>query len=111
MWKHYIHILISILLWFWVRRYIMTYLTPISQQKTITGKLAYNESVRAWNIIRLKKDILDYYTQLRQKSKTFSYEMQVSHHYDIIESIIKKAKKEGKAPPLMLWLKIEEELL
>ena len=89
----------------------MTYLIPTDKQKTITGKLAYNESVRAWNIIRLKKDILDYYTQLRQKNSTFSYEMQVSYHYDIIEKLIKKAKKEGRAPPLMLWLKIEEELL
>jgi hypothetical protein len=90
---------------------IMTYLTAIKEQKTITGKLAYNESVRAWNIIRLKKDILDHYAALRQKNSNFSYEMQVSHHYDIIETLIKKAKKEGRAPPLMLWLKIEEELL
>ncbi len=88
----------------------MTYLIPTDKQKTITGKLAYNESVRAYNIIRLKKGILDHFSQLRQKGNSFSYEMLVSHHYDILEEIIKKARKEGRAPPLMLWIKIDEML-
>ena len=86
----------------------MTYLTPVEKRKTIRGKLAYNESVRAYNIIRLKKDILDYFTQLRQKGNSFSYEMQVNHHYDVLEEAIKEARKQGKAPPLMLWIKRDE---
>ena len=80
-------------------------LVPFKKHKTITGRMYYNESMSAWSIIQLKKTLLEDYEELRNRRNKFSYEMFMSCTFDEIEIHLKAAKKQGRAPPLMIWFK------
>lgn len=39
------------------------------------GKIHYNESFQAWNILKIKKDVLLEFPQLKEKRAKFSYKL------------------------------------
>ncbi len=73
--------------------------------RVFTGKMAYCESVGAWNTIRLKKTILEDFIDLKQKREKFRYEISVPYKYEEIDFILKEAKKEGRSIPMLIWIK------
>ena len=53
----------------------ITSLVPRTKGPKVIGRVHYNESAQAWNIIRLKKQILDKFPQLKDKQGSFYYKM------------------------------------
>lgn len=77
----------------------------------IEGKLAYGEGAQAWNILRLKKEILTEFPQLKEKRTPLSYNLAFVKTYDDLLDYIKKMEKENKPLPLLLWFyKTKEEI-
>ncbi|MBI2449630.1 hypothetical protein HYV49_05015 [Candidatus Pacearchaeota archaeon] len=70
----------------------------------INGKILYSEGDQAWNLIRLKKDVLNEFYQLKEKRLKFSYQMIYYRVYEDLEKAIKGLKKQNKALPVLLWL-------
>ena len=66
--------------------------------------MSYNDSVRAWNILRLKKEFLQEFQQLKNRQEQFSYEMLVFYNYEELEKTIKELKNTGKVPPVLFWI-------
>ena len=62
----------------------------------------YNEGAGAWSIIRLKKEILHEYPQLKEKRGDFGYELAVYTTYKEIMAVLKGMEKESKPIPLLL---------
>ena len=69
----------------------------------IDGKLAYAEGFQSWNLIRLKKEIVDEFPQLREKRSIFSYKMVFCRNYGELLDYIKKLKNDAVMPMLM-WM-------
>ena len=67
-------------------------LSPSRQNIKINGKLHYNEGSQSWNLIRLKKEVLHEFPQLREKSASFGYTMIISKSKEGFEELIQKEK-------------------
>ena len=71
-------------------------------QVNVDGKILYSEGDQAWNLIRLKKDVINEFNQLKEKSSKFSYHMAYFRAYEELEKAVKSLKKEG-ALPVLVW--------
>ena len=80
-------------------------------RKTIEskGSLYYDEFHRAWSTIRLKKVILDEYTELTERRASFSYKAVLYQNYEDLERAIKMMKKGDVPLPLLVFLVKERE--
>ena len=67
------------------------------------GKLHYNESFQAWNLLRLKKEIVDEFPALKEKRSEFSYKLMFCRSFEDLLKLVKKLKGE-EVMPLLLWL-------
>jgi hypothetical protein len=83
----------------------MTYLQPIEESIPFKGKICYNESAKAWNVIRLNKMMLEIFRDLRQRRKSFYYEMTLFYRYEQLEKSLRKMQKDGEKPPMLLRIK------
>ena len=70
----------------------------------ISGSLSYSEGHRAWNIIRLKHDLLKEFPQLKERREKFSYKMVMHRSFKEIKDAISKIEKEGGTIPIFLFL-------
>lgn len=68
----------------------------------IYGKVIYSEGDQAWNLIRLKKEILNEFHQLKEKSSKFSYKIKYFRIYEEFQEEVKKIKK-GEVLPMLVW--------
>ena len=69
----------------------------------IDGKLAYAEGFQSWNLIRLKKEIVDEFPQLKEKRSNFSYKLIFCRNHEELLNHIKKLREE-EVMPLLLWM-------
>ena len=78
---------------------------PLSPKRIIdiNGKLAYAEGFQSWNILRLKKEIVDEFPQLKEKRSNFSYKMIFCRDHEELLTHIKKLKSDSVMPMLM-WM-------
>lgn len=78
---------------------------PLSPKRIIDidGKLAYSEGFQSWNLIRLKKEIVDEFPQLKEKRSAFSYRLMFFRTHEEILDTIKKLKNE-EVMPMILWM-------
>jgi len=86
----------------------MTYLQPIEESIPFKGKICYNESAKAWNVIRLNKMMLEIFKDLRKRRKSFCYEMTLFYRYEQLEKSLKKMQKNGERPPMLMKIKERE---
>jgi len=86
----------------------MSYIKRSKDVKIIQGKLSYNESRQAWAILWFKKEFLDEFRELKEKSMQFKYNFLLFHNYNQAEEKLKKAKEKGIEPPVFLWIKKSE---
>ncbi|MDD5193682.1 MAG: hypothetical protein PHF67_03785 [Candidatus Nanoarchaeia archaeon] len=77
-------------------------LSPRKIVKT-NGKLLYDEGTKSFSRIRLKKEIIEEFPQLRERRSSFSYELKFFRDSEELERMIKKLGKEENMPILM-WL-------
>ncbi|MDP3728778.1 MAG: hypothetical protein Q8R18_04970 [bacterium] len=82
----------------------MEMIQAIQNTRKIQGKINYNDSVRAWNIIRFKKEFLQEFQQLKNRQEKFSYEMLLFYTYEELEKAIKEMKNTGKMLPVLFWI-------
>jgi len=73
----------------------------------ISGKIIYSEGDQAWNLIRLKKEILGEFYQLKEKRSKFSYNMSYYRTYEELEKAIKDMKKSQALPVLVYFYQDE----
>ena len=69
----------------------------------IDGKIAYGEGFQSWNLIRLKKEIINEFPQLKEKRSSFSYKLIFHRTFEELLKEIKKLKNEN-VMPMLLWL-------
>jgi hypothetical protein len=78
------------------------FLAPRRETLTVDGKLFYSESSQAWNVIRLKKEILHEFPQLKEKRGNFGYLMKMPTSYKDIKEIISQLEKNSDTVPILL---------
>jgi len=83
-------------------------LTP-TKTVNVEGKIHYNEGNQAWGKIKLKKEIINEFPQLKEKRSAFSYELMFCRTVEDLRIIIKKYAKSDCTVPLMLFLYKEKE--
>ncbi|PJB94598.1 hypothetical protein CO081_00120 [Candidatus Pacearchaeota archaeon CG_4_9_14_0_8_um_filter_35_24] len=75
----------------------------------IKGKLSYSEGDQAWSMLRLKKEILQKFPQLKDKSSAkFIYEMHLCSNYEDFKKHIAELEK-TKIVPILFHIGIEEK--
>lgn len=79
------------------------FLTPNSNPLTINGKILYNEGAQAWNIIRLKKEILHQFPELKEKRGSFIYKMIIPRTKEELEEHFKELIESGELIPIFLF--------
>lgn len=79
-------------------------LQPARNTLDIKGKITYGDSSRSWSSIRLKKEIVDEFPVLREKTAKFSYQILFYRSYEELEKAIRKMKREKLPLPILLFL-------
>jgi len=70
----------------------------------IQGKMIYCERDHSWNLIRLKKEILNEFYQLKEMRAKFSYHMLYYRTYEELEKTVKELKKKDNIPlPFLMF--------
>jgi hypothetical protein len=69
----------------------------------VEGKIAYGEGFQSWNVIRLKKEFIDEFPQLKEKRSAFAYKLKYFRDLKELEKSIKNLNNNEGAPVLM-WL-------
>ena len=80
---------------------LLSYLKP-KDTINITGKLSYKESLQAWNVIQLRKEIVGLFPQLKEKRGKFGYSMLYNRSVDELKKIVEKLEKKDLVPILLL---------
>jgi len=84
-------------------------LQPVKIPLEIKGKIVYREHDQSWNMLKLKKELIAEFPQLKEKRSAFSYQMFFYRTYDDFEKLIKKMKREKLPLPLLMYLVKEDE--
>lgn len=82
----------------------ITDMAPKTIGPRILGCIHYNGSANLWNIIRLKKQIIDKFPKLKKGRGGFCYRMNFYENYEELEESIAEMKKKGKVIPMTLVL-------
>lgn len=78
----------------------------------VEGKIIYSERDQAWNLIRLKKEVLNEFYQLKEKRNKFSYYMNYYRTYEELEKAIKALrKKDNICLPFLVFLYKDSEAI
>jgi len=86
------------------------YLAPTKEVLKVKGKLSYSESAQAWNTIKIKKEVLLFFPQLKEKRSMFSYTMLVPRsHEEIKEKLAELDEDDNKIPILLFFEKSKQE--
>ncbi len=76
---------------------------PLTRPIIVNGRLIYHESVRAYNTIRLKKRLLDEFSQLRSEDN-WCWQIEHWRSYDATLERIKEAQQKEEGIPLLLFI-------
>jgi len=79
-------------------------LRPITQELDMKGRISYSDPNQAWNTIRFKKEVVNEFYQLKEKSSKFSYKLTYYRTYEELEKAIKDMNKKGIILPLLLFM-------
>ena len=85
----------------------LNYLKP-NDTLNIIGKMSYKESLQAWNVIQLRKEILGIFPQLKEKRGNFGYEMFYNRSLEEIKKILDEMGEKDLVPILLLLGRIRE---
>ncbi len=85
-------------------------LQPARKTLEIKGKIVYREADQCWNMLKLKKELISEFPQLKEKRSGFSYQMLFYRTYEEFEKLIKKMKRERLPLPILLYLVKEFEV-
>jgi hypothetical protein len=89
----------------------MRYIQAYKEKEIIKGKLSYHAASQAWCILRLKKDFISHYQDLKKKRGDFHYEIVPFLYWDVLFDYLKKAREGGQVPPNLLWVKEKQNFI
>lgn len=72
------------------------------------GRISYKEASRAWSLIRIRRELIQEFPQLKERRSAFSYKMVLFRSYKLLEKEIKKMKRKSKPLPLLLFFYKEQ---
>ena len=75
---------------------------PKHETLELEGELSYSEGLRAWNLIRLKKDILREFPQLKERREKFAYKMIMHRTFEDLKKSLKELENQ-KVIPIFLF--------
>lgn len=78
-------------------------LKPKHETLNVKGEISYSEGRRAWNLIRLKHDLLKEFPQLKERREKFNYKMVMHRSFEDLKKAISKMDKDD-AVPIFLFL-------
>lgn len=78
-------------------------LQPNQEVINVKGKLFYHESAQSHSVIKLTKEVLYNYPQLKEKMSSFSYNMFLPRSNKEVEELMKSFEKEINAVPILLF--------
>lgn len=84
-------------------------LKPRHETLQIRGRLSYGEGNRAWNTIRLKKDLLREFPQLKERREKFGYKMIMHRSFKELKEALREMEIKGEAIPILLLFYKEEK--
>lgn len=79
-------------------------LRPNNDVLDIEGNVIYSTNWGAWNTIRLRKDILDQFPQLKDRKLKIGYRLLFYKTYDELLSAVNRIKEKKEAIPILLYL-------
>ena len=79
-------------------------LEPINEAVEIKGSLFYDYHSRACSIIRLKKDLINKFPQLKDRMAKIKYELLLQPNFQELIQNIEKLKENGEPVPIMMFL-------
>lgn len=82
----------------------ITALYPKNEAPKVIGRLIYSESHQSWNTIRIRKEIIQKFPQLREKTGNFIYKMNMYDSYKNIVKELSSMEKNKEAIPILLML-------
>jgi len=85
----------------------LLYLKP-NDTLNIIGKMSYKESLQAWNVIQLRKEILTIFPQLKEKRSKFGYEMFYNRSSEELKKVMDDLEKQDLTPILLMLGRIRE---
>ena len=74
----------------------------------IAGKLIYKESLGSWNILHLRKEILDIFPQLKERRGKFGYAMYYNRSAEELKKLLEELEKDDLTPILLLLGRIRD---
>jgi len=77
------------------------FLKPNQEVVKVEGSVLYQESAQAWNTIKLKREVLFLYPQLRDKSSKLKYTMIIPKSNEEIMAQIDEVISSNKMPILL----------
>jgi hypothetical protein len=80
-----------------------SFISPRRDPIRADGKISYKESQKAWCLIRLKQEILQEFSQLKERSSSFGYQLRFYRNFEELEKAIKEVKKNQGVPPILMW--------
>jgi hypothetical protein len=82
---------------------IKNFIEPKRNPIKTNGKVSYWDGQRAWSIIRLKKEIINEFPQLKDRSSPVGYQLRFYREFEELEKALKRIKKESGVPPVLFW--------
>ncbi len=77
---------------------------PRHETLELEGEMSYKEGQKAWSVIRLKKDILKEFPQLKERREKFSYKMIMHRTFEDLKKAIGEMERE-KVIPIFLFFR------
>ena len=69
------------------------------------GKVLYSEGFKAWNTIRLKKELFLEFPELKERRSSFSYKLIFHRTIEEFEKFVKMLKKsKDEVMPILMFL-------
>ncbi len=78
-------------------------LRPSRSEIKAKGKMYYQNEDHAWNLIRIRKEVLNEFKQLKERMSRFTYNMIFYSEWNEFEKSMRKARKKGVPTPLLVW--------
>jgi len=76
---------------------------PCDDPLDIMGNVSYSDNYGAWNIIRLKKDVLREFPQLKEKTAKVRYKLLFYKTYDELREAVRKMQENNEPLPMLLY--------
>jgi hypothetical protein len=84
-------------------------LKPKPKPIVVDGVISYSESCRARNVIRLKKEIVKEFSDLKDRNKAINYKLEYHRNKAKLNRRIKEITENGEGMPFLLFIYSEKE--